>query len=281
MGYLYVVLSSIFFGIMPSVQNKAMLNGAEPLNVTLVCHGVCLTVVFLLCLYKKIDLRLTKKEFLIYVFSGGFGLFVTDLCLNLAYTKMPVGMVTMVHFTYPVLVCFGGVLFFGEKMNLYKISAIILSVTGLFLLSGSGNVADKGGVIIALISAFAYAMNLMIIDHSAISGHSSLKKNFYIFLFSYICSMLVSASDFGSLHFEANQMIWMIIAGLIMMAGSVFLTLGIKLIGSSDTAFISTLEPITSVLFSALIYHYALEARSIIGCILIILSLIPIIIDED
>ena len=77
MGYLYVVLSSIFFGIMPSVQNKAMLNGAEPLNVTLVCHGVCLTVVFFLCLYKKIDLRLTKIEFLIYVFSGGFGLFVT------------------------------------------------------------------------------------------------------------------------------------------------------------------------------------------------------------
>ncbi|MBQ1692550.1 MAG: EamA family transporter [Erysipelotrichaceae bacterium] len=48
-------------------------------------------------------------------------------------------------------------------------------------------------------------------------------------------------------------------------------------LGSTVAAFISTLEPITSLLFSNLLYHYELHLLTVIGSFLIILSLIPII----
>ena len=82
------------------------------------------------------------------------------------------------------------------------------------------------------------------------------------------------------IHFKADQIFWSVLSGVILISGSITLTVGIRILGSADVAFISTLEPITSLLASTFLYHYDLLPRSIIGCILIILSLFPIITDQ-
>ncbi|MBQ6478546.1 MAG: DMT family transporter [Erysipelotrichaceae bacterium] len=280
MGYFYVLLSSLLFGILPSIQNKAILNGAGPLNVLFVCNSICLIGSLFLCLYRHVDLRITKKEILIYLLSGNMGLFVTDLCLNLAYTKMPVGLVTMIHFAYPVLVCSGAVLFFKEKLSRNKIIAIFLSISGLILLGDPKASYSFEGVLFALISAFAYALNLTIVDRSLIAEHHVFLKNFYLYLFSTASSILANASKLQTIQIVPDQMIWLLIAGIILMSGSICLTKGIRILGSSNAAFISTMEPITSLLVSTFLYHYDFQPRSIFGCVLIILSLIPIIKDD-
>ena len=268
------------FGILPSFQNMAILNGASPEKVLLVCSTVCLTGSFFLCLIKKTDLRITAKEFICYLLSGIFGLFVTDLCLNLAYTKMPVGLVTMIHFTYPTLVCLGSVFLFHDRFSRKKLLAIALSVSGLILLGDPEASYSFIGVIYALISALAYAFNLTMVDRSLIRHHETLKKNLYIFTVSSSMSFLINFRELQTMSFPADQMIWLILAGGMLMTGSLCLTRGISLLGSSNAAFISTLEPITSLLVSTFLYHYDLKIRSVFGCILIILSLFPIIKDQ-
>ncbi|MBQ9424782.1 MAG: DMT family transporter [Erysipelotrichaceae bacterium] len=279
MGFLYVIISSLLFGILPSVQNKAILNGADPLSVLLVCNSVCLLGSFFFCLLRRVSLKITGKELLTYLLSG-VCIFVTDYCLNLAYTKMPVGLVTMIHFIYPVLICLGAVLFFKEKLYFSRKVAIILSAGGLFFLSDPGAAYSLKGVVYALISAFAYAVNLTVIDRGVISKHDTFLKNFYIFLFSFLFSLAFDYSNLQMIHFKADQIFWMLLSGVILISGSITLTVGIRILGSADAAFISTLEPITSLLVSTFLYHYDLLPRSIIGCILIILSLFPIIRDQ-
>ena len=279
MGFLFVIISSLLFGILPSIQNKAILNGGDPLTVLLVCNGVCVLCSFLLCAFRRISLKVTRKELLTYLLSGSC-IFVTDLCLNLAYTKMPVGLVTMIHFLYPVLICLGAVLFFQEKLSLNKKAAIILSVSGLFLLSDPGAAYSFEGVVYALISAFAYAVNLTVIDRGVISGHDTFLKNFYIFLFSFLFSILFNRLDLQAVSFRADQFFWMVLSGFVLISGSICMTVGIRTLGSSDAAFISTLEPITSLLVSTFLYRYDLLFRSIIGCVFIILSLFPIVKDQ-
>ena len=277
MGYFLVLISSLLFGILPSVQNRAILNGAGPLDVLLVCNCVCLAGSLFLCLFRHVDLKIGRKEVLTYLISGSLGLFVTDLCLNLAYTKMPVGLVTMIHFTYPVLVCLGAVVFFQEKLSRNKIMAIFLSLLGLVLLSDPRAVYSFEGVTYALISAFAYALNLTIVDRSLISRHPVFVKNFYLYLCATSFSFLANASELHLLQIVPNQIVWLLISGVILMTGSICLTKGISILGSSNAALLSTLEPITSLLVSTFLYHYDLPPRSICGCIFIILSLIPII----
>jgi drug/metabolite transporter (DMT)-like permease len=280
MGYLLVIVSSLMFGILPSFQNMAILNGASAKKVLLVCSGVCLAGSFFLCLIKKTDLKITLREFICYLLSGTFGLFATDLCLNLAYTQMPVGLVTMIHFTYPTLVCLGSVFLFHERFSRKKLLAIVLSVSGLILLGDPEASYSFIGVIYALISAFAYAFNLTMVDRSPIRHHETLKKNLYIFAISSAMSFLINLKELQTMNYPADQMVWLILAGAMLMIGSFCLTKGISLLGSSNAAFISTLEPITSLLVSTLLYHYDLKIRSIAGCFLIILSLFPVIRQE-
>ena len=113
MSIVFVILSSLLFGIHPSIQNMAMLKGADVTSVLFSGSLVAMIGSFLLCILNKSDLKASKKE-LFYFFLAGLMIFVTDLFLPLAYTKMPVGLVTAIHFTYPTIVCLLGVLLFHE-----------------------------------------------------------------------------------------------------------------------------------------------------------------------
>jgi len=280
MGYLLVIISSLLFGILPSVQNKALLNGASPFVVLVVCNLVCLFGNSMICFFRKIHLNISRTELFLYLIAGIFGLYATDLFLNLAYTRLPVGMVTVIHFLYPILVCLEGILFYRDRWSRNLLFAVVLSVGGLLLLSGSVFNIDLIGIGFALISALAYSFNLTMADRSPIGKHDVFQKNFYLFLVSFLMSAAVSMIRKETVSFQMDQLPWLILGGIILMCGSLFLTKGIALLGSRDAAFISTLEPVSSFLFSTVIYHYSLNFRSILGCVLIILSLIPIMVKE-
>lgn len=275
MPYIYVVISSVLFGIFPSLQNQAILKGASPVFVVLFSNLICVMGSLLLCLYRKIDLRISRKEALAYLFSG-LSIFITDYALALSYTRIPVGLSTMIHFVYPVMIYIASIVLFHERVDAGRILAIVLSLSGLLLLNDGETVSDLRGVVYALISAVSYSFNLILFERGPISRHDSFKKNFYMFSIALLFSAI---ADFRGISFADTgglQLIFMSLAGLTLIVGSILLTNGISLLGSSDSAFISTLEPVTSLAVSTILYRYVLKARSIIGCAFIILSLIPI-----
>ena len=276
MSIVFVILSSLLFGIHPSIQNMAMLKGAD---VTLVLFSgslVALIGSFLLCILNKSDLKANKKE-LFYFFLAGLMIFVTDLFLPLAYTKMPVGLVTAIHFTYPTIVCLLGVLLFHEAFSIKRLLAIVLSIAGLILLNQGDVSYDLSGTFYALVSAVSYACCLSIVDHSLIQNADPNTKSFYIFLTATVLTLLLNGGVLPSSFTNAEPLPYLILAGVMLLLGNLFLIKGIAGLGSTVAAFISTLEPITSLLFSNLLYHYELPLLTVIGSFLIILSLIPII----
>ena len=243
--------------------------------MVLFCNLISVAGSFLLCLYKKIDLRIDRKEALAYLLSG-LSIFITDYTLALSYTRIPVGFATMIHFIYPVLIYIASVIFFHNGIDAGRILAIILSVSGLFLLNDGETVSDLTGIFYALVSAFSYSFNLILFERGPFSKHDAFKKNFYMFMVSLLLSLIADLHNFSFMNIGSGQLLYMSLAGLSLICGSLLLTVGISRLGSSDSAFISTLEPVTSLVVSSLVYHYALKARSLIGSAFIILSLIPI-----
>ena len=276
MSIVFVILSSLLFGIHPSIQNMAMLKGADVTSVLFSGSLVAVIGSFLLCILNKSDLKASKKE-LFYFFLAGLMIFVTDLFLPLAYTKMPVGLVTAIHFTYPTIVCLLGVLLFHEAFSIKRLLAIVLSIAGLILLNQGDVSYDLSGIFYALISAVSYACCLSIVDHSLIQNADPNTKSFYIFLTATVLTLLLNGGDLPSSFKSAEPLPYLILAGVMLLLGNLFLIKGIAGLGSTVAAFISTLEPITSLLFSNLLYHYELPLLTVIGSVLIILSLIPII----
>ncbi|MBQ5553091.1 MAG: EamA family transporter [Erysipelotrichaceae bacterium] len=276
MSIVFVILSSLLFGIHPSIQNMAMLKGADVTSVLFSGSLVAVIGSFLLCILNKSDLKASKKE-LFYFFLAGLMIFVTDLFLPLAYTKMPVGLVTAIHFTYPTIVCLLGVLLFHEAFSIKRLLAIVLSIAGLILLNQGDVSYDLSGTFYALVSAVSYACCLSIVDHSLIQNADPNTKSFYIFLTATVLTLLLNGGVLPSSFTNAEPLPYLILAGVMLLLGNLFLIKGIAGLGSTVAAFISTLEPITSVLFSNLLYHYELPLLTVIGSFLIILSLIPII----
>ena len=276
MSIVFVILSSLLFGIHPSIQNMAMLKGADVTSVLFSGSLVAVIGSFLLCILNKSDLKASKKE-LFYFFLAGLMIFVTDLFLPLAYTKMPVGLVTAIHFTYPTIVCLLGVLLFHEAFSIKRLLAIVLSIAGLILLNQGDVSYDLSGTFYALVSAVSYACCLSIVDHSLIQNADPNTKSFYIFLTATVLTLLLNGGDLPSSFKSAEPLPYLILAGVMLLLGNLFLIKGIAGLGSTVAAFISTLEPITSLLFSNLLYHYELPLLTVIGSFLIILSLIPIV----
>ena len=276
MSIVFVILSSLLFGIHPSIQYMAMLKGADVTSVLFSGSLVAVIGSFLLCILNKSDLKASKKE-LFYFFLAGLMIFVTDLFLPLAYTKMPVGLVTAIHFTYPTIVCLLGMLLFHEAFSIKRLLAIVLSIAGLILLNQGDVSYDLSGTFYALVSAVSYACCLSIVDHSLIQNADPNTKSFYIFLAATVLTLLLNGGDLPSSFTNAEPLPYLILAGVMLLLGNLFLIKGIAGLGSTVAAFISTLEPITSLLFSNLLYHYELPLLTVIGSFLIILSLIPII----
>ena len=105
MGFLYVIAASILFGIFPSIQKSVMAAGATPIALVIICNGVAGLLSLCISLAQKKDIRVTRKQLTSLLLIGVIGLFTTDFLLNIAYTLIPVGYVTMIHFLYPTLVC--------------------------------------------------------------------------------------------------------------------------------------------------------------------------------
>ncbi len=275
MSYFYVIISSVLFGIFPSLQNQAILTGASPVFVVLFSNLFCVIGSFLLCLYKGIELKISGKQTVAYLFSGFF-IFITDYTLALSYTRIPVGLATMIHFVYPVMIYIASVVFFHEKVDAGRFFAIVLSVSGLFLLNDGETISDLKGVAYALVSALSYSFNLILFERGPFREHDPSKKNFYMFLAALHFSLIIDLKAVSFISISSHQLIYLSLASLSLFFGSLLMAKGIAELGSCDSAFISTLEPVTSLAVSTLIYRYVLKVRSIIGCALIVLSLIPI-----
>jgi uncharacterized membrane protein len=160
MSFVIVLIASVLFGVIPSIQKLVLLDGVSPLVLVLICNSFSAAFTLAVCLAAHKSLAVTKRQ-LLDLFWIGVSLFLTDWLLNLAYTLMPVGPTTMVHFLYPSLVCAAMAVFFGQRIRLRRAAGIVLSVLGLFLMAGSFSGSSRSGVAVAAMSAAAYAFYMI------------------------------------------------------------------------------------------------------------------------
>jgi len=72
-----------------------------------------------------------------------------------AYSLLPTGVVTIIHFLYPVIVAILCVFVFREKLSKHKLLCLVLCICGMLLmLDTSGQKLNAAGLIIAIASSF-------------------------------------------------------------------------------------------------------------------------------
>ena len=110
-------------------------------------------------------------------------------------------------------------------------------------------------------------------DHSSIRNISPYVFNFYLVIMNTVVIFLLGllTKSLSIMPIE-GYILSAIVAIFASLVGVVLLQLGIRCLGASLTAILSTLEPITSIVIGFLFLGETLTVLKIIGCLLVLLS---------
>ena len=196
----------------------------------------------------------------------------SSLALFQSYNYMEAGIASTLLFVYPILVALIMAFVFKEKLTLQTIFCILLALGGIGLLykSGDGTTLSLTGVLLVMASA----LYIVGANRPLLKNIATLKLTFYVLLFG--MTLFLVRIDFGrSLHIVHDWYLWgNLIALAIFPTAISFLctTLAVQYIGSTPTAILGALEPLTAVFFGE-----SLTLRLCCGIILIILAVTLII----
>lgn len=282
-GTIAALLAAICYGFIPFFtlpikQGEPSDFMSDP-SILFYRFGFAALVIGLVMLVRRQDFKVTRGELVTLIYlsfiSDGSALFLID-----GYNYMSSGVATTLHFMYPVVTALLMMTFYHEARRLSTILAIIMSVAGVGVLcwDPTGHTSLQG-IIIVLISAVCYALYLIRVNRSRAAHMDSLKLVFYILFIGALIFLaealrqnsfqpISSSLQFGNL---------VALALLCTIVTNVCLVVSVKRIGSTMTAVIGALEPLTAVVVGCLVFHEAFTWQVLTGILLIIPAVVIII----
>jgi drug/metabolite transporter (DMT)-like permease len=276
-GVIYTVASSAAFGVMPILAKIAYKGGTNAITVLFLRFFLAALVILPYIVITKKNFKINKKQLVHIIFLGIIGYSATTYTLFLSYNYISVGLSTTLHFIYPVIVTVFAVVLYKEKLHSSKVLALGLSVLGIYLLVGGGNVTlNFKGICLAIISGFFYAYYIVGASHSEISKIDIFVLTFYLASFAAI-SFFIMGKINGQLDFNMKSYSFLASSGIALVSTVLALTMflkGMKIIGPSSASILSTLEPIVSIILGVIILKEQLSFTIVSGCVLILASVI-------
>lgn len=274
-GIINGAIASASYGMNPLFALPLFANGIGVNSVLFYRYAIALVLYGIwLKFIKKMALHITLKEFWPLLIMGLF-FSMSSLTLFEAFKYIEAGIACTILFIYPVLVAIIMSLFFKEKMTKTVIFSILMTFTGIVLLyhGKPGASLNIHGVTVVFISALLYALYIVGVKNIKTIKHmNSLKMSFYVMLFGLLV-YIVNLKFCTELQILNRPVLWLYVIGLALLPTIISLetiNIAIKLIGSTKTAILGALEPLTAIFFGILFFNEHLTLRIAIGVILIL-----------
>lgn len=275
-GFLYGALAAICYGTNPLGALYLYKAGFTPGSVLFYrfAGASILSALFILFLRKNFRI---PRENIPYIVFLGFLFAASALCLYLSFLFMDAGVASTLLFSYPIMVAIFMAIFFKEKLQKKTVVSILLAISGVTLLmrTSDGSVLSPAGIALVFFSSLAYAIYIIIAARMP-KPIGALKMNMYIFAVCALCLLVYSLCAPGhSIHPVENlcEFAWLFqLAFVPSLLSLIFMQKALRTIGSTPTAILGALEPVTAVCIGVGVFHETLSARLVAGIILILYS---------
>lgn len=205
----------------------------------------------------------------------------SSLFLFESYNHMDAGIASTILFLYPVLVAVIMAVGFHERVTATTGFSIALAFGGISLLyeGGDGQTLSLYGVGLVFLSSLCYAVYIVGVNRSSLKALPTEKLTFYALLFGlgvYVVRLRLGA-DLQPIPTPAlwinviSLALFPTIVSLVTMAGA------IRRIGSTPTAILGALEPVTALFFGVAVFGERLTPRIVTGVALILAAVTLII----
>ncbi|MCB2293010.1 DMT family transporter [Clostridium algoriphilum] len=277
-GYIYSIFSAILFGSAGLLVKLAYVGGIDSISLLTLQYIIAVPLMFtMMYIFNKKSFKITKKQIVRLAVLGIVGNTFMTVFYYTAFNYLPMQMVAILLYTYPIMVFIYSVLFKKESVGYKKTFAVFLAFLGcvltLDILSGQIKYSLKG-VIFALICAMFYAF-MNIYSEEKLQGLEPLVINAYSTLFSLMSLIIYKFPAFiFSGHVTKRLLLYTTI--LAIFCEIIPLTLlyaAIKCIGSLKVSIIGNLEIPTAMIVSFFILHEQIASMQIIGTILVVCAI--------
>lgn len=283
-GIIYGIVSAVSYGMNPLF---ALFLYQDGLRVDSVLFYRYLLAVLMLGGMMKVrgDSFSLKKSEIAPLAILGFLFAASSFCLFSSFHYIEAGIASTLLFVYPIMVAVIMAFFFKERISWGTTFSILLSIVGILLLykRKDGTVLNMTGVWLVMLSSLSYAIYIVAVNRSVLRDMPSFKLTFYVLLFCVAAILLYSGVTPGIQLLTSSKM-WFIAVLLALIPTVILLVtmvLSVHYIGSTPTAILGALEPVTALFFGVMIFGEELTLRIVCGILLIILSVVLIILGKS
>lgn len=235
--------------------------------------AISLIAVYLVCTKQNINLKASKKELVLLLFSGA-AIGINWILLFEAYKYTTISAATLSYYFAPVIVTVICPILFHEKLTGKQFFCFLMSTLGLIMITGTSNIRDKRdfiGILFGISAAIFYAA--VIILNKFIRNIDGIHRTFLQFLSAIIILvpyvLLTSGIHLGNLDIKG----WgnLLIVGLFHTGITYCMYFSsLKELAGQEASILSYIDPLVAVLISVLILGETMSIAQAIGGVLIL-----------
>lgn len=274
-GYILGSIAAASYGMNPLFALPLYKAGMDPDSVLFFRYLFAIPLLGIMIKARGRSFKIQRKETFPLIIMGLL-VALSSLTLFLSYNYMAAGIASTLLFVYPIMVALIMAMVFKEKLPLQTIVCMLLALGGIGLLykSEDGSTLSLIGTLLVFASSLSYAIYIVGINQTSLKNVATLKVTFYVLLFG--LSLFVARLLYSGVLNTPDQ--WYLWANLLALAVfptaiSFLCTTGaIQYIGSTPTAILGALEPVTAIFFGIAVFGESLTVRESFGLVMIIVA---------
>ena len=274
-GYILGSIAAASYGMNPLFALPLYKAGMDPDSVLFFRYLFAIPLLGIMIKARGRSFKIQRKETFPLIIMGLL-VALSSLTLFLSYNYMAAGIASTLLFVYPIMVALIMAMVFKEKLALQTIVCMLLALGGIGLLykSEDGSTLSLIGTLLVFASSLSYAIYIVGINQTSLKNVATLKVTFYVLLFG--LSLFVARLLYSGVLNTPDQ--WYLWANLLALAVfptaiSYLCTTGaIQYIGSTPTAILGALEPVTAIFFGIAVFGESLTVRESFGLVMIIVA---------
>lgn len=282
-GYFYGCISSVTYGFIPLFALPLLKKGIRYDSILFYRFILSSLILGGILFLKKESFKVKKNEIgplillgILFALSAQF--------LMWSYNFLSIGVASTLLFLYPIFVAILMNFLFKEKVSVFSQIAIAIAFAGIFILSGdTGSSSMNGtGLMLILFSAISYALYIIVVNKSHVQSMSAFKLTFYALTFSSLFFFVKSFFTDGLQPLDSSLDVFRVtmLSLIPTIISCVAMVYSVRYIGSTSTAVLGALEPVTAVIIGVFVFHELFSFNLAMGVIFIIIAVSMIILSD-
>lgn len=279
-GYLCGIGAAVCYGTNPLGALYLYEDGINANSVLFYRFALAVVMLGMLMAARRKSLKVSRRE-LSLLCALGVVFSTSSITLYFSFCFMDAGIASTLLFVYPVMVAVIMALLFKERLQAVSVFAIMLALSGIAMLyhGDGGATLSTRGVMLVMFSSLSYAVYIVVVNKSPLRM-SSMKLTFYVLFFGMLT--VLTNSFITGLHIQmlTTPRMWscaFMLALLPTVFSLVLMTISVHETGSTPTAVMGALEPLTAVVIGVAVFGEQLTPRLAAGIVLILTAVIMII----